>query len=222
MMKKIVLLIFLVVLPIALLAMADNYFSVRSSAYLEQAIQKKLTDVVTNSILEPTQKYMGNQRLVTYIKDENNTIKSVYINSDITNQILIETNQAIGKLLDQGIVEESITHIELPLGLLLFKSLFTTVGPSIPIRVLPVTAYKSDICTKSKSLGINNMLLEIYLKIEIHVDTIIPLKKEQVDYVTHILLASQVVQGEIPYYYYSGNGTIEALPQYKMKICNKF
>jgi len=57
------------------------------------------------------------------------------------------------------------------------------------------------------------MLLEIYLKIEIHVDTIVPLKQEQVNYVTHILLVSQVVQGEIPYYYYSGNGTIEALPQ---------
>ncbi len=213
MMKKLVLLALFIALPIALLAMADNYFSVRSSAYLEQAIQKKLTDVVTNALIEPTQKYMSHQRLVTYIKDESNTIKSIYINSDITNQILIETNQTIGQLLDQGVVEDAITHIELPLGLLLFKSLFTTVGPNIPIRVLPISAYKSDICTKSKSLGINNMLLEIYLKIEIHVDTIVPLKQEQVNYVTHILLVSQVVQGEIPYYYYSGNGTIEALPQ---------
>jgi len=70
MMKKLVLLALFIALPIALLAMADNYFSVRSSAYLEQAIQKKLTDVVTNALIEPTQKYMSHQRLVTYIKDE--------------------------------------------------------------------------------------------------------------------------------------------------------
>ena len=64
-----------------------------------------------------------------------------------------------------------------------------------------------------KSYGINNALFELYLKVDIEVDTVIPLRKDEINFTTNILLASQIIQGEIPYYYYSGNGTIEALPQ---------
>lgn len=63
-----------------------------------------------------------------------------------------------------------------------------------------------------KSFGINNALFEIYLSVFIEIDTIIPLNKNHIVFATNILLVSQIIQGEVPYYYYSGDGTIEALP----------
>ena len=50
------------------------------------------------------------------------------------------------------------------------------------------------------------------LNVIIEVETIIPLKQTTINYDTNILLASVVVQGEVPYYYYMGEGAIQSLP----------
>ena len=139
-------------------------------------------------------------------------ISSIYIDTVIINELLSSSNLIISRLLQEGTIEKSIQDIKLPLGMLISKSLFTTLGPDINIEVLPITSYKTDIITSLKEYGINNSIFEVYLKVYVNVETIIPLKQSTINYETNILLASQIIQGEVPYYYYLGEGTIQSLP----------
>lgn len=212
-MKKLILLLLIILIPLAMLAAFDNYFSDRSKAYIEKEVVTTLSNTLTNALEKPINESLFSKELFFYQYDKNNVIKGIYINSDVINQILISVNKQIKKEIDQKNLEKEITQVEIPLGSLISKSVLANVGPQIKIKVMPISFYKTDIITNMKSYGINNALFELYLKVDIEVDTVIPLRKDEINFTTNILLASQIIQGEIPYYYYSGNGTIEALPQ---------
>lgn len=211
-MKKLVILLLIILIPIGVLAMIDNYFSNRSKIYIEKEVMTVVSNTITKSLEKPIQDNIFQNDLLFYQLDKESIIKGIYINSKAINEILITVNKSINELLDKRTLEQEIQNISIPLGLLVSKSLFTNIGPNVKINVLPISFYKTDIMTNMKSFGINNALFEVYLTILIEVDTIIPLNKNHIAFSTNILLASQILQGEIPYYYYSGDGTIEALP----------
>lgn len=179
-------------------------------------MEKEVITVISNSLTisleKPIQDSLFSSPMLLYQYDKNEVIKGIYIDSNVVNQILINVNQSLKEALDKGVLEKEITNIEIPLGSLISKSVFANVGPNVPIKILPISFYKTDIVTNMKPYGINNVLFEVYLNIKIEVDTIIPLRKDEINFSTNILLVSQLLQGEVPYYYYSGDGTIEALP----------
>lgn len=189
----------------------DNYFSKKADLYLTQEVTTIISDVIGDALSDNVIFKKTNELLKCKYNNEN-LISSIYIDSNVVNELLSNSNQIISKLLKESSIEKSIQDIKLPLGMLVSKSLFTTLGPDINIEVLPITSYKTDIITTLKSYGINNSIFEVYLKIIVNVETIIPLKQTQINYETKILLASQIVQGEVPYYYYMGEGAIQSLP----------
>lgn len=211
-MKKIIAIVLVILIPIGILAIVDNYFSSRSKMYIEKEVMTVVSNTITQSLEQPIQDYIFQKDLLYYQYDRENIIKGIYINSAAINEILLSVNKSMKELLDKDILEQEIQDIQIPIGLLISKSLFTDFGPRVKIRVLPISFYKTDIITNMKSFGINNALFEIYLSVFIEIDTIIPLNKNHIVFATNILLVSQIIQGEVPYYYYSGDGTIEALP----------
>lgn len=210
--KKLIIILLVILIPISILVVIDNYFSERSRIYVEKEVITVISNSLTISLEKPIQDSLFSSPMLLYQYDKNEVIKGIYIDSNVVNQILINVNQSLKKALDKGVLEKEITNIEIPLGSLISKSVFANVGPNVPIKILPISFYKTDIVTNMKPYGINNVLFEVYLNIKIEVDTIIPLRKDEINFSTNILLVSQLLQGEVPYYYYSGDGTIEALP----------
>lgn len=210
-MKKILILFFIFIIPLLLLMGADNYFGEKANLYLEKEITNTISNVISDAI---SQSNILNESSKLLILKENpeGKISSIYIDSVKTNKIIASMNEIIYQLLQDGILEESIKDIKLPLGMLTSKALFTNIGPYLRIEVLPVTSYKTDLETNLVNYGINNSLFEIYLKLKIEVETIIPLRQTKIDYESKLLLASTIIQGEVPYYYYLGEGTIQSLP----------
>lgn len=211
-MKKLIIILLVILIPISILVVIDNYFSERSRIYVEKEVITVISNSLTTSLEKPIQDSLFSSPMLLYQYDKNEVIKGIYIDSNVVNQILINVNQSLKEALDKGVLEKEITNIEIPLGSLISKSVFANVGPNVPIKILPISFYKTDIVTNMKPYGINNVLFEVYLNIKIEVDTIIPLRKDEINFSTNILLVSQLLQGEVPYYYYSGDGTIEALP----------
>lgn len=210
--KKLIIILLVILIPISILVVIDNYFSERSRIYVEKEVITVISNSLTTSLGKPIQDSLFSSPMLLYQYDKNEVIKGIYIDSNVVNQILINVNQSLKEALDKGVLEKEITNIEIPLGSLISKSVFANVGPNVPIKILPISFYKTDIVTNMKPYGINNVLFEVYLNIKIEVDTIIPLRKDEINFSTNILLVSQLLQGEVPYYYYSGDGTIEALP----------
>lgn len=209
-MKKLLLLFFIFLIPITILIFIDNYFGNKSEVFIEKEVTTIISDTIGEMIESSNALNLSNE-LLQY-KYNNGEISSIYIDSAKTNKILSNTNLLMSRLLKEGTLEKSIEDISLPLGMLISRSMFTNMGPNITIEVLPVTSYKTDIITTLTDYGINNSLFEVYLKIDIELETIIPLKQKKVDYSTKILLTSVILQGKVPHYYYMGSGTIESLP----------
>ena len=210
-MKKFLLLFFIFLIPILLLTMIDNYFSKKSDLYIEKEVTTIISDILAESI-EKNNVLNDTDNILNYKYNTDGKISSIYIDSTKTSKIISSMNLTLSKLLRDGTIEESVKDINMPLGMLVSRALFTTLGPDIKIEVLPVSSYQTDIYTNLVDYGINNSLFELYLKVNIQVETIIPLKTSQIDYNTNLLLSSIVIQGEVPYYYYMGEGAIQSLP----------
>lgn len=210
-MKKFLLLFFIFLIPILLLTMIDNYFSKKSDLYIEKEVTTIISDILAESI-EKNNVLNDTDNILNYKYNTDGKISSIYIDSTKTSKIISSMNLTLSKLLRDGTIEESVKDINMPLGMLVSRALFTTLGPDIKIEVLPVSSYQTDIYTNLVDYGINNSLFELYLKVNIKVETIIPLKTSQIDYHTNLLLSSIVIQGEVPYYYYMGEGDIQSLP----------
>ena len=210
-MKKFLLLFFIFLIPILLLTMIDNYFSKKSDLYIEKEVTTIISDILAESI-EKNNVLNDTDNILNYKFNTDGKISSIYIDSTKTSKIISSMNLTLSKLLRDGTIEESVKDINMPLGMLVSRALFTTLGPDIKIEVLPVSSYQTDIYTNLVDYGINNSLFELYLKVNIKVETIIPLKTSQIDYNTNLLLSSIVIQGEVPYYYYMGEGAIQSLP----------
>ena len=210
-MKKFLLLFFIFLIPILLLTMIDNYFSKKSDLYIEKEVTTIISDILAESI-EKNNVLNDTDNILNYKYNTDGKISSIYIDSTKTSKIISSMNLTLSKLLREGTIEESVKDINMPLGMLVSRALFTTLGPDIKIEVLPVSSYQTDIYTNLVDYGINNSLFELYLKVNIKVETIIPLKTSQIDYHTNLLLSSIVIQGEVPYYYYMGEGAIQSLP----------
>lgn len=210
-MKKFLLLFFIFLIPILLLTMIDNYFSKKSDLYIEKEVTTIISDILAESI-EKNNVLNDTDNILNYKYNTDGKISSIYIDSTKTSKIISSMNLTLSKLLRDGTIEESVKDINMPLGMFVSRALFTTLGPDIKIEVLPVSSYQTDIYTNLVDYGINNSLFELYLKVNIKVETIIPLKTSQIDYNTNLLLSSIVIQGEVPYYYYMGEGAIQSLP----------
>ena len=195
--KLVLILSITILIPIAILTMIDNYYSTKSNIYIEGEVTKTISSILTEALKKPINEQLSKNKILDCKYDNNQVI-----------------NQTINQLIDENVINEAISKIDIPLGSLVSKAIFSNLGPNISIKAIPISSYKSNIYTKTKSLGINNSNFEVYVNIKIDVQTLIPLKEQAINYESNVLLGSILIQGEIPYYYYySGTGTIEALPQ---------
>ena len=210
-MKKVLIIVFIILIPLITFTLIDNYFSEKSNLYLEKEITTTISNVLADAIVLSNITSEADD-LLQFKYNTEGKISSIFIDSTKTNKIISSTNTILSRLLKEGTLENSIQAINLPIGILLSRALFTTIGPSVRIEVLPITSYKTDIVTNLVNYGINNSLFEVYLKIDVDVETIIHLKQTKIAYTTNLLLASSIIRGEVPYYYYLGEGTIQSLP----------
>ena len=72
------------------------------------------------------------------------------------------------------------------------------LGPKIPVKIKFLSSLLTNINTKVTSYGLNNVLLEIYINIDITDDIVIPFDKNKITKNYNVLLSSKVVMGTIP------------------------
>ena len=97
---------------------------------------------------------------------------------------------------------DELQELEIPLGIIISDTLFVNSGPMLKVEMYPVGSFSSDIVTNIEEYGINNTLLTISIKIDIMFDTIIPLNKQTINVNCEVPILVQIIQGEVPTYYY--------------------
>lgn len=203
--KVLVIVCLIIFIPLIIVSFADNYYSDRTTMYIGKQIElastKTLQEVINRNVLNE----VNSNELVNINYSDTSNISSVIINTKLVNNILNDAYSVMDEVFNNHL-EEYFVDLEIPLGTLVSKSIFSGMGPNIKIPITPVGSYKLDILTNTISYGINNSLIELYLKINVDIEALIPLQKEKFPTETKIIILSQVIQGEVPKYYYSSNG----------------
>ena len=93
-----------------------------------------------------------------------------------------------------------------PVGLINHNVLTENLGFKIPIKINFISDIEMGFKTKVSDYGMNNLLVELYLEIEVENDLITPNTKDSFSEKYEIIIASKVIIGSIPNIY---GGVIE-------------
>ncbi|MGM9834302.1 MAG: sporulation protein YunB [Bacilli bacterium] len=150
-------------------------------------------------------------------KNSNNEIQSIDYNLEKSYQLMKSwinsiydnfyefSNTSIEYYSEDFSSDSNSFVVSYPIGLASNNLLLTNLGPKIPVRINFLSNAKTSIFTRVSSYGINSLLVEMYLEITLKHE-IVALNTEEFNAEYEILIASKIIQGNIPNYY---NGIIE-------------
>lgn len=143
-------------------------------------------------------------------------------NTKKVNQLLLEiTDEIQEKLtnLEEGKIKEleisnnfklkNLTKVkngvlcEVPFGALKGNSLFSNLGPNIPIRLSFIGQVQSNLDTKITSYGINNIAIETNVVVEVQEQITMPTTSESSTLIITAPLTMKIIGGKVPDYYAS-------------------
>ena len=88
--------------------------------------------------------------------------------------------------------------LEVPMGVILNNPILNNVGPKIPIKVAFNGNVESNVNTKIKQYGINNILLEIDVEIVVVESIILPFSRSDVKILFDFPLVIEIISGKVP------------------------
>ena len=182
---------------------------------------KKLSSIVINRAVN---KQLANgmyiDEMFNIIKNDNGEIATIDFNPAIVNKVLNTTTNVV--LINLKAIEEgNIDFIELPdilisndkdklkngiiyeipLGTITNSGFLSNLGPKIPIKLNIIGSVESNVKTNIKEYGINNALVEIYIRISVTEQINVPFISKRVTVTSDIPVALKVIQGSVPKYY---------------------
>lgn len=197
-MKKIIVFLLLMI-SVFIIVFLNGYFSKRTEMYMETKgvlySERYIKEALKNDVI----KKIDLNSLYLIDKNEEGIVTQVIINTYQINDILSTMNDSLDKQINLLKKEE----LHLPIGTIISESLFSNLGPNIKIKIYPIGRYTCDIISDIKEYGINNSIFEISLKVNLMIETIIPLKKSKKEVECTIPIVLQVLQGSVPRYYYN-------------------
>ncbi|MDA8353554.1 MAG: sporulation protein YunB [Firmicutes bacterium] len=130
-----------------------------------------------------------------------------YIQTDA--EIQAKVYQVISNQIQQELRKLEQQDNGIPLGAVLQSSLFSDVGPDVPLQIWPKGSTKVDVVAAAQDKGINTVLVSFYLRVKNEMSIMVPMNYDDVIPVEyHYPLDSVVINGEVPenYYYYNNEG----------------
>lgn len=191
--------------------------------YATHESKKIATFLINDAISKKVVEELTTDNLFLLTKNDKGEIISIDFNSVIVNKILSVTTNTVEislRYVEQGRFEElelSDTLLvqyedsfkkgnfyEVPLGVAFNNSLFSNLGPKIPVKINLVGSIISGIETKVTNYGINNAMIEVYVHLQVNLQVIMPFLSDTIQIDTLVPIAMKLIQGNVPEYY-AGN-----------------
>jgi sporulation protein YunB len=193
-----------------LMSYADSQTRKIASLVINNAINKKITNVMD---LEEMFVKSGDGSVITINTEKLNRVKA-----EVTEMVQDNIKKA-----EQGDLSalESFTDIEIetkgskkqdgiiyyvPLGQATNNALLGNLGPRIPVKFNSVGSVTSNVIRKSEDHGINNVLVEVFVRLDVQVQIIIPFATKVIHVQEDVPVAMGVIPGDVPQFYNGGGG----------------
>ena len=94
--------------------------------------------------------------------------------------------------------------VAIPIGAFTGSPLMSNSGPEIKVDITFFSSVVCDFVTSFANVGINQTRHSVYAKIEVLFNTVLPIAEHEIRLSSNILIAENVIIGEIPNVYVSG------------------
>lgn len=146
----------------------------------------------------------------------NNKEEIVYIDYDTVKIENLLNNITLNLIKNLKTVEDSTfsnnnTIYYIPFGAIINLSSSSWIGPQIPIKVMTSGNVESKLITDVKEYGINNVVLETYIDINIKTNILLPYTADNIEVKYKVPLIKKIIEGKIPSVYggmYSASSNI--------------
>lgn len=176
---------------------AEPVFVAQSSNYSNTAF----TDLVNKCIIESakSEEFADFFEIIT---NSSQRITAIEANTAQINRIKAELLINIQNALNG----DYPAHLYIPLGSLSGYYLLSSLGPSIPVKIIPISVVNGSFDEEFESVGINQVKHKIYLEVTVDMLYSGYLLHETERITTSVPIAETVIVGEVPEYYGSGIG----------------
>ena len=151
------------------------------------------TQIVHETIDEVMEKY-GYNDLITTVKDKDGKIVSMQANIAIMNKIVSQIALKIQEKIDN----QDSKDISIRLGTFTGITLLSGRGPKVPIRISSIGNLDTKISSEFTSAGINQSIHRIFASINCKIDVLTPFNTISSQIEEKVILAENVIIGEIP------------------------
>ncbi len=194
-----------------------------TTALINSAVDKDIINEIGDNLFTITKNKEGEIQLIDFNGKEVNRLLNL-ISEKIEQKLLkmeegnveeLNVSKALKgynfKKLKKGIV------CEIPVGVLFGNSLFSNLGPTIPVKLSFLGQVIAHLNTKVESYGINNAYLELYVHIEVIERITMPMTTEEQKVKIDIPLTMKILQGKVPNYFQSGLNQNSSLFTFQVK-----
>lgn len=207
--------IFLIILNKKAMPVIMNYASVQT---------KKIgIEVLRNTGTDELNELIDNNNLFSVTQNNNGEIESIDFNTSVINEALkiiaknvrkrlkeVEKGKNLPDEIYENILDKKLKNgiiYEVPVGVVFGDSLFSNIGPKIPVKIKYSGNVSLDIKTRVSEYGLNSALIEVYVLVEVTQRTILPFQSKDIKLSSEIPIVIKVIKGSIPYYLQGINET---------------
>lgn len=165
-------------------------------------IKQIATEAINKAITEKIAEDHESDKLMDWKMDKNGDVTGFMLNYMEHLKITAETVDVVQRTLDE--LRKVPNYV--PVGQALDSAILATYGPDIKIKFVPEGTVKVDLNTRERNVGINNTLVEVYIRVITEVAIHIPFETGSEIVETEIPISYLLVVGDVPMYYFDNKG----------------
>lgn len=163
----------------------EDVAGIRAEAVVSRTINKAMAEQFAQSAAD---------ELIIIKKDESGSVDMVQADSMKINMLMAD----LSVKLQEHFKNMEKEHYEVPLGSLLGSKVFSQMGPSVEVSIIPLSISSMDFRTEFESQGINQTKYKIYIELDCRIRVLAPFSSNMFDTSSTILVAEAVILGEVP------------------------
>ena len=199
--KKIIEIIFILIIAFSVVKLVlDAVLPIFNTLCENRA--KSIATMISNEQATIVMTEHSYDELFTIEKDNNGNIVMIKANVVPINEIISDVANKIQEQIDQKGRED----VEIALGSFTGFKLLAGRGPGIKIRISSIGNVETDLRSEFTSQGINQTLHRVYLQVKCRVSILTPFNDIEQEITNQVLLAENVIVGNIPSTYYNLEG----------------
>ena len=164
---------------------------------------KSIATLITNEETTNIMKKYNYETFFTIEKDEKGNIQMINANVLKINQVTSDIALNIQKKID----ENQNKNIYISLGAITGVKYLSGFGPRIRIKIATTGNVETDLKSEFISQGVNQTMHRVYLDIKTNVNILTSFKTIQKTIDNQVLIAENIIVGDIPSSYYNFEGT---------------